>query len=573
MDTVALVIGAFGAYLLAYRLYGRYLGRKIFELTAGSELPSQRYNDGRDFVPTRWYILFGHHFTTISGTGPIVGPAIGIIWGWLPALLWVVLGSIFMGAVHDMGALVISMRNEGLSIGEICSELINRRARVLFLAIIFFLITVVLAVFALVIATLFGMFPRSVLAVWVQIPIAVWLGHAIYVRKRSPGPPTVLAVGLMYATIVAGAYLPMQLSALVGEGNQVLAWGIILLGYAYVASVIPVGRLLQPRDYINAYQLILAMGMLLLGVLVARPALAAPVLRTSPPGAPPIFPFLFVVIACGAISGFHSLAASGTTSKQISRESDAVPIGYGGMLTEAALATLVIAAVGAGIGDRHAWMKHYADWGAAQGLGAKVAAFVMGSSNLLASLGIPKEVGIALVGVLLASFAGTTMDSATRIQRYVIAEMGRGAGIKVLTNRYWGTAIAIAAAGALAFHDGVGKGGLILWPLFGASNQLLAGLALLVLVLYLRRSRKPTFIASIPMVFMVAMTGWAMIGNLKTFIISGNWLLGIMGAAVLGLEVWIIFEAGHALTWRRRAAKSPAPYGPDGPMGRSPNTK
>jgi carbon starvation protein len=552
VSTLALVLGSFCCYVLAYRLYGRYLGRRIFELSAERVLPSRRYNDGRDYVPTRWYILFGHHFTTISGTGPIVGPAIGIIWGWLPAVLWVVLGSIFMGAVHDMGALVISVRNDGRSIGETCARLISHRARWLFLAVIFFLITIVLAVFALVIATLFGMFPRSVLAVWLQIPIAVWLGRAIYVRGRPPGPVTVAAVGLMYATIIAGAYLPLRMSALVGENHQVLAWGVILLVYAFVASVVPVGRLLQPRDYINGYQLILAMGLLLLGVAVVRPGLAAPVLRANPPGAPPIFPFLYVVIACGAISGFHSLAASGTTSKQMSRETDALRIGYGGMLTEAALATLVIAAVAAGIGDRSTWLEHYADWGAAQGLGAKVAAFVTGSSNLLAGLGIPHNVGVALVGVLLASFAGTTMDSATRIQRYVVAEVGRSSGVKALTNPYWGTAIAIGAAGVLAFHDGAGKGGLVLWPLFGASNQLLAGLALLVLVLYLRRNGRPTALASLPMGFMVVMTGWAMITNVRAFLLSGNWFLAAMGVAILGLEAWIVLEAVHALAGHRR---------------------
>ncbi len=550
MDTLALVVGSLCCYLLAYRLYGRYLGRRVFELAADRVLPSQRYADGRDFVATRWDILFGHHFTTIAGTGPIVGPAIGIIWGWLPAMLWILLGSIFMGAVHDMGSLVISMRNEGLSIGEICSRLISPRARWLFLAVIFFLITIVLAVFALVIATLFGMFPRSVLAVWLQIPIAVWLGRAIYVRGKKPGPRTIAAVVLMYITVVAGAYAPLSISALVGETRQVLVWGIILLAYAYVASVIPVGRLLQPRDYINGYQLMLAMALLLAGVAVVHPPLAAPVLRTDPPGAPPIFPFLYVVIACGAISGFHSLAASGTTSKQISRETDAQPIGYGGMLTEAALATLVVAAVGAGIGDRSAWLEHYADWGAAQGLGAKVAAFVTGSSNLLSGLGMPRGVGIALVGVLLASFAGTTMDSATRIQRYVIAEIGRGSGIRFLTNRHWGTAIAIGAAGLLAFHDGAGMGGLVLWPLFGAANQLLAGLALLVLVLYLRRNSKPMLLALVPMLFMIAMTGWAMVANLRTFMLSGNWLLTGIGAAILGLEIWIVVEAVQSLLGR-----------------------
>jgi carbon starvation protein len=561
MSSVAIAFGAFAAYLIAYRTYGRFLAHKIFRLDPHKPTPAVKQEDGCDFVPTKLEVLFGHHYTSIAGTGPIVGPAIGIIWGWLPALLWVVFGSIFMGAVHDFGSVIVSARNEGRSIGDLTCSLISPRVRTVFLCIILLMLLIVIAVFCLVIAILFDLFPQAVIPVWAEIPIAIALGHCIYRKGIHPLPASLIAVALMYVTVVIGAYHPIAMPKL-GPLSPVALWTILLLIYAAIASVLPVWRLLQPRDYINGHELFIAMGLLVAGVLLTRPAVVAPVFNPQPAGAPPLWPFLFVIIACGAISGFHSLVASGTTSKQLRQEEHALPIGYGGMLVEGALAVLVIVAVAAGIGIPKAgsdlagvaaWQARYSSWGATEGLAANVGAFIDGSAGLLSGLRIPWVIAVAIMGVFLASFAGTTLDTATRLQRYTITELARAGHLRPLTRTGIATLLAVITAGGLAFSRGGGAGGLILWPLFGAANQLLAALALLVLTVYLVRQNRPAIITCIPMLFMLVMTGWAMVYNMRNFYQGGlgSLHLLIIGGLIMALELWVVVEAVATLAQHR----------------------
>jgi len=562
MVSIAIAVVTVVLYLVAYHTYGRFLAKKIFNLNAENKVPARELQDGQDYVPTKLEILFGHHYTSIAGTGPIVGPAIAIIWGWVPALLWVLLGSIFMGAVHDFGALVVSLRNDGKSIGDISARLISPRVRIIFLSIIFFALLIVIAIFCLVIASLFAMFPSTVIPIWFEIPIALVLGHLIYRKGLKALPLSIIGVMLLYVAVVIGAYVPVKIPQ-VGPFTALTIWTLILLIYAAVASVLPVWRLLQPRDYINGHELYIALALLALGVLFAHPAIVAPALDLHPKGAPPIWPFLFVTIACGAISGFHSLVASGTTSKQVEKEPHARTIGYGGMLMEGVLAMFVIIAVAAGIGLARegselsgvaAWNAHYFSWAAAKGLPAKVGAFVNGSANMLTRIGIPLNVAIAIMGVFIASFAGTTLDTATRIQRHVVAELSASIKLKPLANRYSATAFAVVTAGFLALAKGGGKGGLILWPLFGATNQLLACLALLVITVYLAKKGKPIVYTFIPMLFMMVMTGWAMALNLVSFYKAGrsSFHLFIIGIVVFALEIWMIVEALGVLASARR---------------------
>ena len=366
---------------------------------------------------------------------------------------------------------------------------------------------------------------------------------------------------------------------------------LVLLGYSYVASVLPVWTLLQPRDYINSLQLISALGLIVLGLFAAafaggsgepELAMAAPAFKAHPEGAPMIFPFLFITIACGAVSGFHCLVSSGTSSKQISKEPDARFVGYGSMLTEGFLATLVILACGAGLGlgvaaaggetlvGEAAWDARYASWDAAKGLGEKVGAFVDGSANFLTSLGLSAVVAVALMGVLVASFAGTTLDTACRLQRYVIQELastfvgksklgGAPSGpLGLLRNKHGATIFAVFIAAAMAAAppggkewaiENAGKGGRLLWPLFGATNQLLAGLSFLVITFYLWRRGKPVWFVVIPMIFMLVMPMWAMCHQLFVapgWLVEGgetDYLLGGIGLATIALEIWMIFEA------------------------------
>ncbi|MGD9162506.1 MAG: carbon starvation CstA family protein, partial [Desulfobacteraceae bacterium] len=278
MNSLILAIVTAVLYVIAYHTYGKYLAKKIFRLDPDAVCPSFALRDDIDFVPTQKPVLFGHHFTSIAGTGPILGPAVAIIWGWIPAMVWILVGSIFMGAVHDFGSMVISLRNEGHSIGDFSATVINKRVRFLFLLIIFFLLWIVVAIFGVIIGIVFDLYPQSVIPVFCEIPIAVWLGYMVYKKGASHLPISIVAVILMYITVAAGAYLPLNIepvASILGL-DPIAFWVIILLIYAYIASTLPVQVLLQPRDYINSHQLFIALGLLTLGVLISHPDMVAP---------------------------------------------------------------------------------------------------------------------------------------------------------------------------------------------------------------------------------------------------------------------------------------------------------
>ncbi len=554
MSIILLMVLIFGGYIAMYHLYGKFIARKIFAMADNSDVPSLRYEDGMDYVPSRKEVIFGHHFTSIAGTGPIVGPAIAIIWGWVPAVLWVFLGSVFMGAVHDFGSLIISLRNDGKSLSEFTARYINHRTRLLFFAVVFLELWIVIAIFGLVIAIIFAIFPSSVIPVWLEIPIAMTLG---YLLKKGKGNLTILsivALALMYLSIgIAYIYqleLPKEIWGIPSTG----VWTIILLIYAYIASVLPVTALLQPRDYINSHELVVAMVLLTLGAVVASlggMTIVAPAVQSHPEGAPSMFPFLFITIACGAISGFHSLVSSGTSSKQVSNEKDSLFIGYGSMLTEGVLAFLVIIAVAAGIGmgsegltGKAAWDAHYFSWSATNGLGANIAAFVHGSSNMMESLGMGRTIAIAIMGVFIASFASTTLDTATRIQRYVVAEIFESIGAKKLGNRHIATLVAVGTAAILAFITGAdGKGALKLWPIFGVVNQTLAALGLIVITIYLReKGGYKWMVSGIPAVFMSLVTVYAGVLNNINYFETANYLLAFTQGVIILIVLWIIIE-------------------------------
>ena len=573
MNSLFIALFALVLYVVAYRTYGRFLARRIFRIDPEARCPSEARRDGVDFVPTKRAVLFGHHFTSIAGTGPIVGPAIAVIWGWLPALLWILFGSVLMGAVHDFSALVVSLRNDGRSIGDLAGEIVTPRVRLLFMLVIFFTLWIVIAIFGVVIAGVFALFPQSVAPVWLQLPIAVWLGRAIYRKGRSPLLFGLIATAMMYGTIALGANMPVVLPSVAGLSPTAI-WVVLLLVYAYVASTLPVTVLLQPRDYVNAFQLCIAMALLLLGVVVAHPPMVAPTVRLAPEGAPPMMPMLFITIACGAISGFHSLVSSGTTSKQCDNERSALPIGYGGMLLEGLLAVIVLIACGAGIGmglekdgtllfGAEAFARQYGSWATATaGLSAKIGAFVTGAANMIAKLGLPHETVITLMGVFVASFAATTLDTATRIQRYVIAELADHARVPALGKKHPATLLAVLSALALAFSSKGGAGALTLWPLFGSLNQLLAGLALMVVAVWLARHRRPLLHVALPMLFMLVVTGWAMALNLRAFSAKGNLLLLAIGGIIALLQVWMVAE-GFAVLLRLRKGPALEPPGGD----------
>ncbi|MFK5954584.1 MAG: carbon starvation protein A [Desulfobacterium sp.] len=559
MNALLIMVVAFVGYIAMYNLYGKFIGNKIFKLSGDAIAPSVSMEDGIDYVPTNKEVIFGHHFTSIAGTGPIVGPAVAIIWGWVPALIWVFVGSIFMGAVHDFGALIISMRNQGKSIADYTAKYVNNRTRFLFFLLVFLELWIVIAIFGLVIAVVFAIYPASVFPVWFEVVIAVYLGHLIYKKGKNIMTWSIIAVIVMYITVAIGAYIPIKMPAVAGIPATGV-WTIILLTYAFIASTLPVTTLLQPRDFINSHQLVIAMFLMIMGVFASafggHLEIVAPAIQANPTQAPPMWPFLFITIACGAISGFHSLVSSGTSAKQVRKETDSLFVGYGSMLMEGALAILVIIAVSAGIGMGYttksgetlmgvaAWSTHYSSWAAAAGLGSKVGAFVNGAANMISSTGIPMNFAIVIMGVFVASFAGTTLDTATRIQRYIVAELFGNFKMDFLTGKYVATSIAVLSALGLAFASGAGgKGALKLWPLFGAVNQTLAALALIIITVYLKeKGGMKWMVSGIPAVFMIFMTIWALIVNQTNFGTQHNMLLQTVNLIVLVIAIWIAIE-------------------------------
>jgi len=564
MSAIWLAAAALFIFLLGYRFYSTFIAEKIYRLDPDRQTPAHALEDGVDYVPTNKWIVLGHHFTSVAGAAPIVGPAIAIYWGWLPAILWVALGTVFMAGVHDFGTLVLSLRHKGHSIGTLADRLIGKRGRILFLFIILILVLMVNAVFAWVISSLFISFPSSVLSVFIQIPLAVWIGYYTYKGSGSLLWPSMLVLAVMYGTAVLASYFPVLQIDLVryfgGEEQAVLfgingvsmsflIWIVVLMIYVYIASVLPVWKLLQPRDFINAQQLILGLVILYGGLFVLTPEITAPASNAEATDVS-WFPLLFITIACGAVSGFHGLVSSGTTSKQIDRETDARFVGYLGAVGEGALAIITILAVGTAFATGGAFSETYSSFAAAGANGLNV--FIEGAAQLATGLWIPAAPARTIIAVIVVSFAATTLDSSVRLMRYIIAELGEVYRIKPLTRIHVATTIAVVSSAALVLLPegprGMGSGGYLLWPLFGTSNQLLAGISFLLITVWLKRNGRPIIYTAVPMAFLLCMTLWAMTEQV-VFEWSGygageaDMLLFVLGGVILGFTLWILIES------------------------------
>ena len=562
MSSVFLVLFGLGIFFLGYRFYSHFIGNRIYEINDLDLItPAHEFEDGVDYLPTKRHILFGHHFTSIAGAAPIIGPCIAAYWGWLPAFVWVVLGTVFMGAVHDFGALVISIKEKGRSIADITASVISRRTRIMFLIFVMMLIWLVLAVFAMAIADLFVSIPSSVLPINIQIIVALIIGWIIYKKGMNTFIPSIIALGVLYFFVWLGTQIPLSFSSFGWvKDQQASVWIIILFIYSGIASLLPVWLLLQPRDYINSHQLLVGLGLIFLGIAVANPIIEAPLIRTSfEASAPSIFPLLFVTIACGAISGFHGLVSSGTTSKQINSITDARLIGYGGMIGEGTLALASTICAVAGIGlvstcnlpaigavSDLTWSVYYDSW--AHASANKATAFVLGGGALLESLGISPEFAKTLMAVLVIAFAATTLDTATRIQRFIITELGIVLRFKLLTNRYAATIAAILPAILLVFVNvslpnspEAKQVAWVLWPIFGASNQMLAALTLMVLTLYFWQKNKPVLALLIPMILVMLVTIVTLCLKAMEFY-NQNTTLFVINLFLIGLVLWMIVE-------------------------------
>lgn len=560
------LIGCF-IFFLGYRYYSKFIAEKIYRLDPNYITPAHQYKDGVDFVPTNKFVLWGHHFTSVAGAAPIVGPAIAVYWGWLPAFLWVILGTVFAAGVHDFGTLVLSVRNKGQSVGTLANTLIGKRAKILFLFIILLLVLMVNAVFAWVISKLFISFPASVLSVFIQIPLAVWIGHRVYKKSGSMLLPSIVALGVMYLAAIIASRVPFlqidlvkyfggpEATALFGLSSTSAAffvWIVVLMIYVYIASTLPVWKLLQPRDYINSHQLVVGLALLYLGLIFSNPTVTAPVTNSTADVS--WFPLLFITIACGAISGFHGLVSSGTSSKQLNKETEARFVGYLGAVGEGALALVAIIAVVTFFPSVDEFKATYSSFTAASGAGLGV--FIKGAGQLATGIGIPADIAATIVSVIIVSFAATTLDSSVRLMRYIIAELGSEYNFQPLTKTHVATTVAVVSSAALTLlpqgPNGFGSGGYLLWPLFGTSNQLLAGISLLLISIWLKRQGRNYLPTLIPMLFLLFMTFWAMI-NQVVFDWSGlgasdgNMLLFVFGGIILVFAFWILLTAFSSL--------------------------
>ena len=560
MDSVFIVVLGIIGMALGWFVYSRFIAGHIFKLDENFVTPAHELNDGVDFVPTNKYVLWGHHFTSVAGAAPIVGPAIAVYWGWVPAVLWVVLGTVFFAGIHDFGALWASNRHKGRSMGALSETVIGKRTRSLFMVVTFLLLLMVNAVFGVVIANAFVSSPSAVFPAWAAIVVALIIGQLVH-RRFNLMALSIGGVVVLYMTVYAGSYVPLELPEMLGLTPQA-NWIIILFIYAAIASMLPVWMLLQPRDFINGMQLLVGLILLYGAVFLFLPDISAPAFNENlGESSPSIIPLLFVTIACGAISGFHGIVASGTSSKQLDKETDSRFVGYLGAVGEGSLALITIVTVSgvALAATPEIWHEIYGEFGSA-GAGS----FITGGANLISSgWGLPAEVAQTLLATMLVLFAGTTMDSGVRLQRYIIQEWGEIYGLPWLNQGVVATLLAVGACLLLAFGAGgaSGTGGLIIWPLFGSTNQILAGMTLLVISVLLIKMGRPAIYTMVPMVFVLVMSFLAGLVTLVQFWKDGNYLLVGLDLVVLVTSLLVILEAASVIVQHRRTTRVLTPSG------------
>lgn len=547
MSSLILVLVGLAMMAAGYLLYSKFLGKKVYQLSDAYSTPAHTMEDGVDYVPTNKYVLWGHHFTSVAGAAPIIGPAVAVIWGWVPAFLWVTLGTVFFAGMHDMGALWASQRHRGHSIGTLSGRYIGARGRNLFLIVIFLLLLMVNTAFAVVISNLLISTPTAVIPTWGAILVALLIGQAIYRFNWNLPLVSFVGVAALYGLMILGDRMPLALPEVMLGIPDRGWWIIFLFLYAFIASLLPVWVLLQPRDYINGLQLFVGLIILYGSFFVVRPEVVAPTLRDSvPDGTPGIFPLLFVTIACGAISGFHGIVSSGTSSKQIDKETDVRFVGYFGAVGEGLLALGTIVATTAGFNTITDWENVYNEWNA-----GGVDAFIQGGGALMnEGLGIPQSLSGTILATMAVLFAATTMDSGIRLQRFVVTEIGDLMGFKL--SGLIATVIAVGCALGLTFSMGIdGSGGMLIWPLFGTTNQLMAGLTLSIVAIMLTKLRRPSWPVLVPLVFVTVMSLWAAVLQVRTFYNSGNWLLLVLDVIIICCAIWVIAEAFTAISKAR----------------------
>ena len=547
-------------FAIAYIVYGRFIAKR-FGVDDNRPCPSHTEEDGVDYVPTHPAVLFGHHFASIAGAGPIVGPVLAALFGWGPAVLWILLGCVFIGAMHDFSAMFLSVRHKGRSIAYAIEEQLGFWGRQIFLLFCLIALVLVVAVFTLQVADGFIANPSVATSSILFIILAPIFGELTKSKQLSLMEASFIFVPLLFVLVWFGTVIPFDLAAVVsGPETARSIWIMALLYYAMIASVIPVWLLLQPRDYLNSFLLYGMMIFGFAGVIWAKPAFALPALESNAKIIPSVMPLLFVTIACGACSGFHALVASGTSAKQLDRESHIKPVAYGSMLVEGILAILAVISIG------------YLDMDGVRALltgPQKVTpaiAFAKGLAHFATSLGVKEEIGFNFISLAISAFMLTSLDTATRLARFVWQELmlpseksedaakpaaeakTHAKWRQLFGNRWVATLIVVLLGGYLALSGE----GMNIWPVFGASNQLLAALTLLTVTIWLARKKYPTLFAMLPMAFMMLISVWALIILIKQK--WGNWVLVSVSFILLVLALALVALAFNALCRKRADA-------------------
>lgn len=533
MNALLLLIFGILVFGLGYYFYASKIA-SLFDINPHRATPAVSKYDGVDYVPAKnWLVLFGHHFSSIAGAGPIIGPVIGCIyWGWLPSLLWVVLGAVLIGGVHDFVSLMISVREGGDSVAEIAGKVVSPKAKLIFSVFVWLALILVIAVFATLCAETFVTEPKVVLPSLGLIPVAILIGFMIYIKKANLTFSTILGLALLAGLLFLGEMFPIALGS-----HAFMIWVLVLLVYCFVASVTPVNILLQPRDYLSSYLLFFGIAAGFTGIVTARPALTTPAYVAWDAAEGPLWPILFVTVACGAISGFHSLVAAGTTSKQIASERDANRIGYGGMVVEALVAIVAVIAVAGGFASFAAMKSAVANGGPVNAFGEGfgfLTRFIFG------------KYGSFIAIILLNSFILTTLDTATRIARYILQELFG------TLDRYLATSVIVLAGGWLAMTGEWRK----IWPVFGAANQLVAALTLIIISSWLLSRKKRADITMAPAVFMLLTTIGALAWQFGKFVSDHDWVLVWLD---MGLMILALAMMSEIYAWWRCRHKRSGP--------------
>lgn len=539
---IILILIALAVFLIAYLTYGSWLAKQ-WGVDPTRTTPAHDMNDGIDYMPARPAVLLGHHFASIAGAGPIVGPITAAVFGWVPVFLWVVIGSVFVGGVHDFGSLLASVRERGKSIGFVINKAVGPTEKKLFDIFSWLTLLLVVAAFANIIVTSFVTIPAVATTSLLFIVLAVIFGLVNNQTKLPLWLTTIFGVGLLFLCIMAGQWWPIQASREV--------WYMVIMAYIWVASTIPVWLLLQPRDYLNSYLLYAMIIFAIVGILIYRPSIQLEKFTSFMPTKNNfLFPMLFITIACGAVSGFHSLVSSGTTSKQVNSEKDLKLVGYGAMLVEGLLA--VVSLITAAYLTKPEYLELMK--------GTPNNVFSTGLATFMATIGIPFEFGKTFVALAISAFALTSLDTATRIGRYIFQEFFiteeqiESGKTPIMSNMYVATTVTVLLGGLLGW-----SGYAVVWPIFGSANQLLAAMALLAVAMWLKGQGRNNKMLILPMIFMFAATLAALvllIYNHVSLLMSGEG--GSLPLLAIAIALIILAIILMSRSWKHLRGESPA---------------